>query len=169
MKHLKTFNESSTAPDQVYSKRDKTNQYFCALGWVRYTEYHKDSYIDIKRRFNIDCKQLGDILLELVDTYDLYYHCRIDDDENKGSIVIDLLPTIFDDLGHSGVNFQRYMKKHGCVIDKDTNTITSGIGDILFDIDESLEEYGLTIKNRGSQGYMLYITSSQITLVIEKK
>lgn len=68
MKHLKTFNESVTA-DQVYSKRDKTNQYFCAKGWVRYTKHHTDSYIDIKRRFNIDCKQLGDILLELVDTY----------------------------------------------------------------------------------------------------
>lgn len=170
------FNESNIPSDRnirkndnVYSDRDKTNLYYCEKGWVRFTKYHTDSYIEIESKFGITYKELGDILLEFVDTFDLNYSCRTDDD----TLAIDLDPSKFEEVGgHSGVDFEEYMRELGCNVDSDDPVIHSGIGDILFDIDESLEKYNLTIKSTdsgpSSQGYDLYITSSQITLIISK-
>lgn len=183
MNHIQpfiTFNESNVPSDRnirendnVYSDRDRTNLYLCGEGWIRFTKYHVDSYIGIENKFGINYKELGDILLEFVNTFDLYYSCRVNSTQQEDTLVIDLLPSKFEEVGgHTGIDFKEYMEELGCKIDDSDPVIHGGVGDILFDIDESLEKFGLSIKavgsNPSSQGYDLYITSSQITLIISK-
>ena len=54
MKWLKTY-KIFESKDLVYSDRDVTNKYHCALGWVRYTDVHKDlnQVIDMILRYMI--------------------------------------------------------------------------------------------------------------------
>ena len=160
--------------DLKYSARDVTNKYCCAKGWIRYTSYHIDSYIDIERYFGITWDHLGWILEDFVESCDLVYHCSVrdtsgrylsheDSDGNPDSITIEFTPENFIRVGgHNGVNFKKHIKDFSI--------------QLLVDIEEKLEENFpyLTIINDGhTQGnvgnYNLFITNSQITLKIKRK
>jgi hypothetical protein len=173
MRYLKRFNES-TKEDFQYSDRDITNKYHCAKGWVRYTDLHKDSYIDIEKYFDITWDHLGWILEDFVNTCDLFYQCSardsvgriISDPDSDGAdnITIEFIPEKFERVGgHSGVNFKTHMNRKKDILP-----------DILENIDKKLEDFWLTIKNDGNtQGnvgdWNLFTTTSQITLKIKRK
>ena len=178
MRYLKRFNESAKE-DFQYSDRDITNKYHCAKGWVRYTDLHKDSYIDIEKYFDITWDHLGWILEDLVTNCDLLYSCSVRDnrglylshessDGMANCIDIDLTPEKFElgklkRVGGHGVNFKSYMNRKKDILP-----------DILENIDKKLEDFWLTIKNDGNtQGnvgdWNLFITTSQITLKIKRK
>lgn len=194
MKWLKTY-KIFESKDLVYSDRDVTNKYHCALGWVRYTDVHKDSYIDIEKYFDITWDHLGWILEDLVNKCDLLYKCRVADSsglspgaEDYGKfgtpaehIVIDLIPKEFEKVGYSGTNFRTYISKFHDFRGSFTRT-GKPKPDILLDLlrgieDNLKENYPyLTIRNddypsdeENVNKWNLYITSSQITLKIKRK
>lgn len=176
MRNLKTY-KLFESKDLIYSDRDVTNKYYCALGWVRYTEFHKDSYIDIERHFDITWDHLGWILEDLVNKCDLLYHCRVADSsglspgaEDYGvygkkadHIVIALIPS--KDKAHS-INYRTYMGKFSHFPPRESDTLYK----LLKGIENKLEEdfpY-LTIKDEEGK-WNLFMTSSQLTLKIKRK
>ena len=175
MRYLKRFNESAKE-DFQYSDRDITNKYHCAKGWVRYTDLHKDSYIDIEKYFDITWDHLGWILEDFVNEFDLLYRCSINNNwlstseelfaDNKygpvDGIKIDLVPVNKSDR-----------RIYDMMYKKDI------LSDMLKDIDKKLEDFWLTIKSDGSiivpnmtgemDDWNLFTTTSQITLKIKRK
>lgn len=177
MKYLKVFEgfKNSIKTDQRYSDRDMTNRYYTELGWIRYTEIHVDDYVRISEEFGISCSELGFILTELVEEFDLIYRCRIEDESKYNpikKIEIDLLPSIFTEVGHSGVDFKKYLQKKGLVFPNTQSGYShvpdSGIGGILDNIDDYLSNKGLTIKDIDGN-FTFYSTSSQTGIDIYKK
>jgi hypothetical protein len=175
MKHLKIY-RLFESKDLKWSDRDVTNKYHCALGWVRYTKHHKDSYIDIEKYFDITWDHLGWILEDFVDNYDLLYHCSVrdsrgmmlsheDSDGVADSITIEFTPEIFNN--NNVINFRRY------ILATFMNRENDILSDLLEEIETKLEDdfRWLTIKN--GQGnfcdWNLFVTSSQITLKIKRR
>ena len=188
MKWLKTY-KVFESKDLVYSDRDVTNKYYCAKGWIRYTDVHKDSYIDIEEYFDITWDHLGWILEDLVNTCNLLYRCSVADSsglppgaedygfygQKADHIVIDLTPKEFEKVGHSGINFRTYMSKF-------TNWKNPQKKDTLINLlkgseDKLKENFPyLTIRNEDYPSpdedlnkWNFYVTSSQITLKIKRK
>jgi hypothetical protein len=187
MKHIKTYKVFEST-DLNYSDRDFTNKYFTSKGWIRYTDAHQDSYIDIEKYFDITWDHLGWILEDLVNKCDLLYKCRAADSEGLSPgaedygkfgtladhIVIDLIPESFEKVGgHSGINFITYISKFTHFPPKQGDVLISllrGIEDKLIenfpyltilDNDYYPEDHGLDKWN-------IFLTSSQITLKIKR-
>lgn len=175
--------------DLKYSERDVTNMYFTSKGWIRYTDAHKDSYIDIEKYFDITWDHLGWILEDLVNKCDLYYRCSVADSsglspgaEDYGRfgtpgdhIHIDFTPAKFEELGgHSGINFRTYMGKYTNYKNPKDKDVLIGL---LRGIEDKLSENFpyITIRNEDYPSpdedlnkWNLFITSSQITLDIKR-
>jgi hypothetical protein len=183
MKYIKRFNESKSE-DMKWSDRDVTNKYHCALGWVRYTDAHKDSYIDIERYFDITFDHLGWVLEDLVNTCDLFYGCSVrdvmslsheDSDGVANYINIDLVPAKFGQEGYNAPsgNFKKYLGKFTHFPPRKGDELISllrGIEDNLIENFPYLtivnDEY---VEDEGLDKWNLFVTSSQITLKIERK
>ena len=182
MKHIKTYKVFEST-DLNYSDRDFTNKYFTSWtykGWIRYTDAHQDSYIDIEKYFDITWDHLGWILEDLVNKCDLLYKCRAADSvglspgaEDYGKfgtladhIVIDLIPESFEKVGgHSGINFKTYISKFTNFPPKDSDVLFKLLQGIEDKLGESFPY--LTIKDYEGK-WNFFITTSQITLKIKR-
>jgi hypothetical protein len=178
MRYLKSYKifEAKTE-DMKWSDRDVTNKYHCALGWVRYTDAHKDSYIDIEKHFDITWDHLGWVLEDLVNKCDLLYSCRVADSyglspgaedygvhgEKAEQIVIDLIPS--KDTAHS-INYRTYINKFSHFPPREEDVLYK----LLQGIEDKLEENFpyLTIKDEEDK-WRFYVTTSQLTLKIKRK
>ena len=188
MKHLKRFNESKE--DMKWSDRDFTNKYYCAEGWIRYTDAHQDSYIDIEKYFDITFDHLGWVLEDLVTKCDLLYRCSVSDSSglqpgaedyrrfgSVDSIKIDLIPDTFEKVGgHSGVNFITYISKFTHFPPKQGDVLISllrGIEDKLIENFPYLtildNDYYPEDHIQVLDKWNIFLTSSQITLKIKRK
>ena len=177
VKSIKESVKSESSEDLKYSDRDMTNKYYCQLGWVRYTNVHKDSYIDIEKYFDITWDHLGWILEDLVNKCNLYYRCSVADS-------VGLQPGA-EDYGEFGIPAD-YINIDLVPVSEKTNSynqckkILLNNKNILKDIEDKLNENypWLTIMNddlfvpvRQTEldKYNLFTTSSQITLKIKRK
>ena len=176
LRYLKKYKllESS---DMKWNDRDVTNKYFTSKGWIRYTDVHQDSYIDIERYFDITFDHLGWILEDLVTNCDLLYSCSVRDkrglylshessDGMANCITIDLTPEKFERVGgHIGVNFKSYMRKFSHFPPKDDDVLFQ----LLQDIEDKLEENFtyLTIKDVEGK-WNFFLNSSEMKLKIKR-
>jgi hypothetical protein len=192
MRYLKNYKKIFES-DKVFSDRDITNMYFTSLGWIRYTNHHQDDYINIEKYFDINSYELGELLEEIVEKYDLLYNCSARDnghtiplelrnrmiktDKIPNHICIGFTPESFEKVGgHKGIDFNTYLKSKS----KDGSLV-----EVLDRIESKLEDFypHLSIKNKTSNfkgdmktsnlrgipiwfKYDFFISSSQITLKI---
>ena len=153
MRHLQSYR---IFEDERFSDKDMTNYYHCANGWVRYTKHHKDTYIEIKDRFGISADELGWILTEFLDEYDLLYSCRIADYGAYPVIIIDFFPNLEEYLNEVLYWMERKIG-HGQVWD----------WEMLSEMNNRLGDYDLTIKDDGI--YQIFLTGSQLQLIIKQE
>ena len=185
MKHLKSYKIFESSEDLKYSDRDITNKYYCALGWVRYTDAHKDSYIDIEKYFDIEWDHIGWILEDFVTKCDLLYSCSVrdrrgmflsheDSDGVADSITIDFTPEKFDRVGgHKGVNFRKHLSRFTHFPPRKGDELISLLRGIEDKLEESFPYLTIVdeenVEDEGLNKWNLFITSSQITLKIKRK
>jgi len=116
-------------------------------------------YSEIENEFNISAYDLGCILTEFVEEYDLLSRCRVDDVmknrfyPTKEITIHFYIPSGSDDIR----NWMERKIGHGHVWD----------WGMLSEIDSRLSDYGLTIKKDGI--YQIFLNDYQLKLIIEKK
>ena len=177
MRYLKTYEFLLESSDMKWNDRDVTNKYFTSKGWIRYTDAHQDSYIDIERYFDITFDHLGWILEDLVTNCDLLYSCSVRDnrglylshessDGMANCITIYLTPEKFERVGgHNGVNFKSYMRKFSHFPPKEDDVLFQ----LLQGIEDKLEENFpyLTIKDVEGK-WNFFLNSSEMKLKIKR-
>lgn len=113
-----------------------------------------DTYLEIKNQFGILPEDLGFILLEFIDEYDLRYSCRTDIISGK-VIIINFYPN-----GGDINNLRDWMEPkigHGQIWN----------WEMLSEMENRLNDYGLTIKE--DDIYQIYLQTSALKIVIRKK
>lgn len=154
MKYLKSY---KIFEDDRFEDRDKTNQYHCEAGWVNYTSDNvigapENEYSEIKNEFNISSDELGFILLEFIDEYNLLYKCQ---KRGNKAILVSFYPN-----SNNINNLRDWMEPkigHGQIWD----------WEMLSEMESRLNEHGLTIKEDGI--YQIFLNVSSLKIVITKK
>ena len=148
MKYLKSYKifEDITgwSTTDKFEERDLTNN---------------DTYLEIKNQFGISPEDLGFILLEFIDEYNLRYKCS-----SLDSTVTDLeefIVRFYKPDSFSGI--REWMER------KIGPPLSGGHfwnWDMLSEMESRLNEYGLTIKENGI--YQILLNNHQLQLLIRK-
>lgn len=144
MKYLKSYKifEDITgwSTTDKFEERDLTNN---------------DTYLEIKNQFGISPEDLGFILLEFIDEYNLRYKCS-----SLDSTVTDLeefIVRFYKPDSFSGI--REWMERkigHGHIWD----------WNMLSEMESRLNQHGLTIKENGI--YQIFLNNYQLQLLIRK-
>jgi len=143
MKYIKPYkifeDITSWSTTDKFEERDLTNN---------------DTYFEIKNDFNISTEELGFILTEFIDEYNLLYKCRTDIISGK-VIIVNFYPN-----GGDVNNLRGWMEPkigHGQIWN----------WEMLSEMENRLNDYGLTIKE--DDIYQIYLQTSALKIVIRKK
>ena len=137
MKYLKKFNENKR-----FDKRDHTNLVPVENEWQLYNN-RDDAYNEIESNFGIKYDELGYIIVDFIERFDLCYRCELRDDNEKRLIMLELFPNVdIDRLYDDDLNFVKwlYNKMPG---GKESDEYLP----FLEEIDSRLFDYNLTIRD----------------------
>jgi hypothetical protein len=140
MRYLRKFNESVR-----FNDRDYSNYIPQAGNW--YISSDSDAYVEIKREFNIEYDDLGYILLDFLEHFDLAYRCKYDD--RLHLIQIEFFPNLdLEDLASDDLSFIKWFYSKLSDEKNDSEYL-----DFLEEIDGRLSEYKLTLRRNLPETY----------------
>lgn len=163
MRYLKSYRVFESE-DKCFGERDVTNLHFEEGQWVRWSD-DPDSYVEIEEKLGIDYNDLGFILMDFVEKYDLLYSCdysprtsdtvRITVKFYPNSMTPDIRDYkewIYDHtIGKSGFYYQNYEPQ-----------TWNWDQDIIDEMESRLNEHGLTTDKE------IFINTSVIEINITK-
>jgi hypothetical protein len=137
MKHLKSY---KIFESERFSERDIT----------------VIDYSEIENEFGISSYDIGLILTEFVEEYDLLYRCRLDQHFGPRFGEKEIVIYFYNPSGDSVRNWVERKIGHGHIWD----------WEMLSEIDSRLSDYGLTIKR--DDIYQIFLNDYQLQLIIKR-
>lgn len=162
MKYLRPY-KLFESEDKSFGERDMTNLHFEEGQWIRWSD-DPDWYGEIERDFGITCDDIGFILMDFVEKYDLLYSCS----PSRSQIHLNFYPNsmILDKKDYKEWIYDHTVGSLGSYYINYEPQTWEWDSDILDEMESRFNEHGLTIKTRDKT--MIYINTSVIEISVSK-